>query len=106
MSAFDVLVHPTYREGFGMVLQEALAMGVPIITTDVPGPSEVIEANICGWLVPAKNAEVLQGKMIQLMQDKQARQAFADAGRKRAEIYFERSVMVGNILNDMNEIVD
>lgn len=105
MSAFDVMVHPTYREGFGMVLQEALAMGVPIITTDVPGPSEVIEENVCGWLVPAKNTEVLQEKMIQFMQDEQARQAFAVAGRKRVETYFERSVMVGNILKDMNEIV-
>ena len=105
MSAMDILVHPTYREGFGMVLQEALAMGVPIITTDVPGPSEVIEENVCGWLVPAQNAEILQEKMRALMNDTKTREQFAEEGRKRVETYFERSVMINNILADMSEIV-
>ena len=105
MSAFDIMVHPTYREGFGMVLQEALAMGLPIITTDVPGPSEVIEENVCGWLVPAQNVEILQEKMIALMNDEETRLKFSVAGRERVETYFERFVMVGNILTDMNEIV-
>ena len=105
MSAMDILIHPTYREGFGMVLQEALAMGVPIITTDVPGPSEVIEENVCGWLVPAQNAEILQEKMRALMNDTKTREQFAEEGRKRVETYFERSVMINNILADMSEIV-
>ena len=46
MSMMDVLVHPTYREGFGKVVQEGMGMCLPIITTDIPGPSEVIENNI------------------------------------------------------------
>ncbi|HRW21445.1 MAG TPA: glycosyltransferase, partial [Bacteroidales bacterium] len=45
-AAFDCYVHPTYREGFGMVLQEAAAMGNAIITTNIPGASEVMEENI------------------------------------------------------------
>lgn len=48
MSAFDVLVHPTYREGFGMVLQEAAALKVPIITTDIIGPGEFIQRDQTG----------------------------------------------------------
>lgn len=106
MAAMDILVHPTYREGFGMVLQEALAMGVPIITTDVPGPSEVIEENVCGWLVPTQNTEILQEKMIALMNDTKTRKQFAEEGRKRVKTYFERSVMINNILVDMDEITN
>ncbi len=105
MSAMDVLVHPTYREGFGMVLQEALAMCVPIITTDIPGPSEVIEENVCGWLVPAQNVEELKEKMVLLKEDELLRERFAKDGRKRVEQYFERKIMVGRIVEDFNEIL-
>lgn len=105
MSAFDIMVHPTYREGFGKVLQEGLAMGLPIITTDVPGPSEVIEENICGLLVPSQNINILQEKMHLLMQDEQLRESFSIAGRMRAEKFFERSKMINNILVDLDEIL-
>ena len=104
MSAFDIMVHPTYREGFGKVLQEGLAMGLPIITTDVPGPSEVVEEGVSGMLVPSKDADVLCVAMKNLMADKELMGKFSINGRKRAEENFERSKMVGNILADLNEI--
>lgn len=62
-SAMDALVHPTYREGFGMVLQEAGALGLPIITTKIPGASEVMEDGTSCLLVDAKNQEQLQNAM-------------------------------------------
>lgn len=104
ISAFDIMVHPTYREGFGKVLQEGLAMGLPIITTDVPGPSEVVEEGISGMLVPSKNSEALKEAMKKLMTDKAMMDKFSVNGRKRAEENFERSKMIGNILTDLNEI--
>ena len=42
LAAADVLVHPAYREGLGMVLLEAAAMYLPTITTNIPGASEAI----------------------------------------------------------------
>ena len=104
LSAVDIMVHPTYREGFGKVLQEGLAMGLPIITTDVPGPSEVVEEGISGMLVPSKNSEVLKEAMKKLMTDKVMMNKFSVNGRKRAEANFERSKMIGNISTDLNEI--
>lgn len=104
MAAFDVMVHPTYREGFGKVLQEGLAMGLPIITTDVPGPSEVVEDGLSGMLVPSKDSESLKEAMGKLMVDKAMRDKFSVNGRKRAEENFERLKMIGNILTDLNEI--
>ena len=105
MSVFDTLVHPTYREGFGKVLQEAMGMHLPIITTDVPGPKEVIEDGVSGVLVPAKDENALAEKMIVLYEDKQLRDNLALKGRARAEKYFDRPIMLENILNDMNDIV-
>ena len=105
LAAFDVLVHPTYREGFGKVLQEAMGMACPIITTDVPGPSEVIEEGVSGMLVKVADAEALHQGMLTLMNDEPRRVAFAKAGRERAEKYFDRAIMLDNILQDYNEIL-
>lgn len=97
MSACDLLVHPTYREGISVVLQEAMAMKLPIITTDVPGPSEVIEDGISGVLVPSHSDKALLDKMLELMENKELCHSFAENGRERAEKYFARPIMLQNI---------
>lgn len=104
MAMLDVLVHPTYREGFGKVLQEAMGVGIPIITTDIPGPSEVIENNISGILCNAKDVRDIEEKMRLLHKDPKLRKAFVQAGSERAERYFDRPIMLQNILQDMNTI--
>ena len=106
MAMFDVLTHPTYREGFGKVLQEAMGVGLPIITTNVPGPSEVIEEDISGLLVEAKDSDDLASKMSLLYEDKILRERIAKAGRERAEKYFDRPIMLKNILEDLNSILN
>ncbi|MBQ8322882.1 MAG: glycosyltransferase family 4 protein [Clostridia bacterium] len=105
MSVFDVLVHPTYREGFGKVLQEGMGMRLPIITTNVPGPSEVVGQGEYGILVEAKNVEDLAAKMSQISFDEERRRELSEKGRARAEQYFDRPIMLNNILEDMNLIV-
>ncbi len=105
MAVFDVLVHPTYREGFGKVLQEAMGMELPIITTNVPGPSEVVEDGVSGVLVDAKSADALVTAMKRLYGDAPLRERLAAAGRKRAETYFDRPIMLMNILDDLNGII-
>lgn len=56
-SAMDVFCSLSYREGFGLVVIEAAAMGLPGIVTDVPGQVDTIEPNVDGWSVPAKNVD-------------------------------------------------
>lgn len=105
MSVFDVLTHPTYREGFGKVLQEAMGMRLPIITTDVPGPSEVVENGVSGILVKVKNPDDLCEKMELLFNEPELRESLSQEGRKRAEKYFDRPIMLNNILCDINNII-
>lgn len=105
LTAFDMLVHPTYREGFGKVLQEAMGAQLPIITTDVPGPSEVVEAGISGILVPVRDAAALKKQMLELSNDPAKMTELAIAGRARAEKYFDRKIMLQNILDDINKIL-
>lgn len=104
ISTLDVLVHPTYREGFGMVLQEAMAMQVPIITTNIPGPSEVIEDGKSGMLVPSHDAVALRDAMNTFVHTPGMCEQYGVNGRKRVEQYFDRPRMIENIYIDKEEL--
>lgn len=103
-AAIDILVHPTYREGFGMVLQEAMAIGTPIITTDIPGPSEVIEEGISGILVPVKNSEKLAMAMAEALKNPTAYNELGLNGRKRVEKHFERNHRLQLLVEDKRKL--
>ena len=62
-AAMDVLVLPSYREGFGNVVIEAGALGTPAIVSDIPGPIDAIQQGITGYAVPVKNIQMLQNAM-------------------------------------------
>jgi 1,2-diacylglycerol 3-alpha-glucosyltransferase len=52
----DVYVYPTRLEGIGLTVAEALACGLPVITTDVPPCNEIVVPEVSGWLVPFARA--------------------------------------------------
>lgn len=60
---YDVFVLPSYREGLPRATLEAMAMGKPVITTDVPGCRETVVDGVNGYLVPARDPETLAAAM-------------------------------------------
>ena len=94
MSAMDILVHPTYREGFSMVIQEAMAMQLAVVTTDIPGPSEVIEEGVTGILVQPCDVDSLYEGLKQMLSDRNQMKEMGIAGRKRCEKLFNRQRML------------
>lgn len=95
-AAMEVLVHPTYREGFGMVLQEAGALGVPAITTRIIGASEVmVEGESC-LLVEPKDAAGLAAAMRQLYQDQTLASRLSRAVYNRTRLLYSRPIMLEN----------
>lgn len=105
VSAFDVLVHPTYREGFGMVLQEAAAVKTPIITTNIMGPGEFIQNNKTGILVNSHDSQQLYSAMQKMQLNKALREKFAEKDYEFVRRYFERSVMLQGILDDREQLI-
>lgn len=65
-AAIDVLVLPSYREGFGNVVIEAAAMGVPAIVSNIPGPIDAVIPDKTALIVPVQNAEQLRNAMMQI----------------------------------------
>lgn len=94
LSAIDVLVHPSYREGFSMVIQQAMALAIPVVTTDIPGPSEVIENNISGKLAKPRDIETLYEMMLWMLNHPTERIIMGEKGKLRCEMLFSREKML------------
>ncbi|WP_419819832.1 glycosyltransferase family 4 protein [Acinetobacter sp.] len=67
----SVFVLPSYREGVPRSTQEAMAIGRPVITTDVPGCRETVVDGVNGFLVPKWNPEALAKKMCYFIENPQ-----------------------------------
>jgi len=78
----SLFVYPTIYEGFGLPALEAMACGVPVITTDVSSLPEIIGK--AGMLVPVNNVEALYGAMIAVLGDEDLRREMTNKGILRA----------------------
>jgi colanic acid/amylovoran biosynthesis glycosyltransferase len=76
----DIFVLPSFSEGLPVALMEALAAGVPAITTPVAGISELVEHGINGYLVPPGAVDPLAQRICELLEDTPLRQQFGQAG--------------------------
>lgn len=88
LSAADIFVLSSRFEGFGIVIIEAMACGLPVISFDCPsGPSEIINNGVDGILVPPDDMETLSEKMDELITDKNKREKLAYNASKSAKRY-------------------
>ena len=89
---------PSYREGFSRVFQEAAAIGLPIVTTNVIGCKDSIIPNKTGLIAKAKDYKSLIKKLKILILDKNKRLIFGNNGRKLAEKEFDlKNVLKANL---------
>ncbi len=98
MAKANIIVLPSYREGLPKTLIEAAACGRAVITTDVPGCRDAIEANKTGLLIPAHSASLLADAIITLIDNRELRAEFADNGRRLAESAFDISDVINTHL--------
>lgn len=87
LAAADVFVFPSLYEGLGGAVIEAMALGLPIVTSDVPAVREVTEEGGNAVLVEPANATALADALTTLLADPERREQF---GRRSREIYEEQ----------------
>ncbi len=84
-SAANVLVFPSLLEGFGMVLLEAMACGIPVIATSNTGGNDIITDGVEGFLIPIRDVEALKEKLEWCDRHPQELAEMGRAARQKAE---------------------
>ena len=83
LSAVDMLVAPSRWEGWPLAVGEAMAAGLPVIATDLPGVRELVVDGRTGILVERENVVALSEAIIRLAGEAQLRDRLGEAGTKR-----------------------
>lgn len=102
----DVLVLPSYREGFPRAPMEASAMGVPAIVTDIRGCREAVEHDVNGLLFPVGDSGALADALIELLDDEERRAEMGAAGRTMAEERFDEQLVFGRVLREYERLLE
>ncbi len=91
LSKSSVFVLPSYREGVPRSTQEAMAIGRPVITTDVPGCRETVVDNVTGFLIPPFDAGSIAEKMIYFLENPDSIKKMGQSSYKYAVDNFDAS---------------
>ncbi len=94
----DIFVFPSFREGFGVSLIEALSMEVPVICSDISGCDEIIKHDETGILVRNFSIDSLAEAMISLMDNKKKRLKLAKKGRSEVIRKYKRTKVWENTI--------
>lgn len=100
LSALDVYILPSYREGFGMGVIEAEAMGVPVIVTDIPGPRDAMVPSKTGLLIEKKNTQAVLDAMQEIMKDDTVVKMYGENAYSFAIDNFEQMEFFSRLLKD------
>lgn len=85
MRGSDLFVLPTLEDACALVVLEAMASGLPVVTTTNNGSGELIEDACDGLIVPAGDATALTGAIRRLLEQPELRQQLGDAARKKVQ---------------------
>jgi len=88
----DIFILPSFVEGLPVSAMEAMAVGVPVIATNIAGTSELVEPNRTGILVRPSDAQSLSDAAVKLISDHDLRIALSEAARRKVEDEFNITV--------------
>ena len=101
----DLLCLPSYREGFGNVVIEAAALGVPTVGTRIDGLRDAVVDGVTGVLVPPRDSTALADALVGLLADGARRRQMGSAARDRARRLFDSGVVNGYVLKEYERLL-
>ena len=105
MGIADVFCLPSYREGFGSVVIEAAAMGVPAVASRVLGLIDAVADGETGVLVPAKEIEPLRCALVKMLSAPEIRRRMGCAARERAVRDFDSKIVNRLLCEEYEKLV-
>ena len=100
LAAAQVLVFPSYREGFPNVPMQAGSMGCALLLSDINGCNEIVQHQENGMLVPVKNTAALTDAMLFIRKHPATREAFAQAIRRKIKEEYDQQTLWNLILQE------
>lgn len=97
LSAMDVLVHCSLREGLARALPQALLTARPVVSFDIDGAREVVKTGETGFLLPPRDEPALVDALRQLATDAALRRQLGETGRDRCREVFRHEYMTERI---------
>ncbi len=104
-AAAEMVVMPSHYESFGMVALEAMAMGRPVIASEVGGLAFLIHDGINGYHVPTRDPQALAERIYELLTNDQCREEMGRLARKNAE-KFDWSIIAEHIIGVYRHLLD
>ena len=104
-SISNVLVFPSYREGFPNVVLQAGAIGLPSIVTDINGCNEIIKDNTNGLIIPVKNEFALENAMRKIHHDKELYLNLKAKSRDQIVLDYRQEVVWNAILEEYQKLI-
>ncbi len=99
MAMGDIFVLPSLSEGFGLVVQEAMALGKPVVAFGIPPLREFVADQVSGFLVGIEDGAAMAEKVLHLLSDPDLMRAMGQAGQRIVQERFTSETTVRNIEN-------
>ena len=103
-AAAEVVVMPSHYESFGMVALESMAMGTPVIASEVGGLAYLVKHGVTGYHVPSRDPEALAARIYEMLSNKACRQLLGQQARDYARQY-DWANIVNRMMTVYEEVV-
>jgi len=104
--ACDVTVMPSRAEAAAVVALEAMALGKPVIASNLPSIAEVVIDGETGILIEPDNPELLAETIAELLADSKRMKELGDAGAKRVREFFTEEKMIQSYIDLFESLID
>ncbi len=93
LKSADIFVLTSITEGMAMTLLEAMALGRPVIVSDIPGNRALVQEGRTGLLFPVNNSEILSHRLVELLQNKELQKRLGREAKKLITSQFDYTKM-------------